>query len=248
MVNQYFKPKTLAEAIELLRADPKALALAGGTYLLTSQFHDARRTLVSLSDLLPNNIEWNVKTLYIGAQATFQDLMDSPFCPPVIKSAAAGMANRNIRNRASVGGNIGADKSCASLPPVFIAGDARYLLVGGTAVAAESWHGAAHHRNDEIIEAVEIDFPDDRFFSYGKYSRTSCDLAVITCAVSATRATDGGFENLRIAMGGLSLHPRLFHETESLLPLADVRGSADFKRRRAAILLADVMATLGRQV
>ncbi len=247
MVKQYFKPTTLGEALDLLRADKKALALAGGTFLAGSRFHDAQMSLVSISDLLPRGVDKKGATLIIGAGASFQDLLDSPLCPPVIKSAASGMANRNIRNRATVGGNIGADKSCSSLPPVFIAGKARYLLAGGTVIAAEAWHSAARHENDEIIQAVEIDFPKDRVFDYGKYSRTSCDLAVITCCVSASRMPGGALGDLRIAMGGLSLHPRLFQEAETLLPLADVRGSADFKRRRAALLLADVMASLGRQ-
>ncbi len=247
MVKQHFKPTTLGEALDLLRADKKALSLAGGTFLLGSRFHDAPMSLISLSDLLPQGIERKGATLIIGAGARFQDLLDSPLCPPVLKSAASGMANRNIRNRATVGGNIGADKSCASLPPVFIAGNARYLLIGGAVVAAEAWHSAARHGNDEIIQTVEMDFPEDRMFGYGKYSRTSCDLAVITCAVSASRKPDGEYGDLRIAMGGLSLHPRLFREAETLLPIADVRGSADFKRRRAAILLAEVLASLGRQ-
>ena len=247
MVKQYFKPTNLGEALDLLRADPKAQALAGGTFLMSSRFHAAQLSLVSLSDLLPRGMERKGTTLRIGAGASFQDLLDSPLCPPVIASAASGMANRNIRNRATVGGNIGADRSCASLPPVFIAGKARYLLADGTIVSAEAWHSAAHHAHDEIIQAVEIDLPEYRVFAYGKYSRTSCDLAVITCCVSASSTPDGALGDLRIAMGGLSLHPRLFREAESLLPLADVRGSADFKRRRAAILLADVMASLGRQ-
>jgi CO/xanthine dehydrogenase FAD-binding subunit len=165
----------------------------------------------------------------------------------VLKSAALGMADRNIRNRATVGGNIGADKSCASLPPLFLAAGARYKLVGGQTVQAEAWHGAAIHQNHEIIESVEIDFPREKLFAYGKYSRTSCDLAVITCAMSAYPGLDGTFKDVKTAMGGLSLHPRLFRDTEALVPLSDLRGSADYKRKRASVLLAEVRASLARQ-
>lgn len=247
MVKQYFRPKTLVEALQTLRADKSALALSGGTFLLGSQFRDAPLSLVAVSGLLPKKIELHGETLTIGAGASFQDILDSPVCPPVLKSAALGMADRNIRNRATVGGNIGADKSCASLPPLFLAAGARYRLVGGEFAQAETWHGAARHQNHEIIESVEIDFPEGKLFAYGKYSRTSCDLAVITCAICAYPGPDGGYRELRTALGGLSLHPRLFHETEDFAPLSDHRGGSDFKRKRAAILVAELKASLARQ-
>ena len=247
MVKQYFRPKTLIEALETLRADKQALALSGGTYLLGSRFRDASMSLVAILGLLPRKIELHGHTLTIGAGTTFQEILDSPLSPPVLKSAVLGMADRNIRNRATVGGNIGADKSCASLAPLFLAACARYRLAGGGTVPAEIWHGAAHHQNHEIIEYVEIDFPHDKLFAYGKYSRTSCDLAVITCAVCAYPGSGGEYQDIKTALGGLSLHPRLFLEAETLVPLSDLRGSSDFKRRRAGILLAEVRASLARQ-
>ena len=190
-------------------------------------------------------------------------MLDSTILPEALRRAALGMANRNIRNRATVGGNIGADKSCSSLIPFFLAAEASYRRFSASPIGAEDWQALPTAAEKGIVEAVEFAFLASRRFAYGKYSRTSCDVAVLTCAVSADFET-GLLRRFRIAMGGLSPRSRRFPELETLFegkkipsraeieaaaaplftPLADARGSAAFKRLRAAVLLADVISSL----
>jgi CO/xanthine dehydrogenase FAD-binding subunit len=93
----------------------------------------------------------------------------------------------------------------------------------------------------------------------GRWSRTSCDVSVLTAAVAYDRTGDGKVRNVRIAMGGLDPHARRYRELEAAFegkalpdraaieavaspcfhPIDDLRGSAAFKRLRAAVLLAD---------
>jgi putative selenate reductase FAD-binding subunit len=218
---------------------------------------------IAISSLLPHSIERTKDSIIIGAGICFQDLADSNLVPKALKQAALGMANRNVRNRATVGGNIGADRSCSSLLPFFLAAEAVYHRAGtsepASPIPAERWREVP----SGIITAVEFALPEGRTFAYGKYSRSACDLALIGCAVRADLG-DGKLDNLRIALGGLSAHAQRFLGLEASLegkevppraeleamarehfsPIDDLRGSAAFKRRRAAVLLADLLDSL----
>ncbi len=263
MVKAYFRPSSLEEALELLGQEKEARLLAGGSYLLSPQFKETPMSAIAVSGLLPHSVERKKDTIIIGAGICFQDLADSKLAPEALKQAALGMANRNVRNRATVGGNIGADRSCSSLLPFFLAAEAVYHRAAAPGLAdslpAERW------RKDPtgIITAVEFALPKGRAFAYGKYSRSACDLALIGCAVRADLGA-GRLDNLRIALGGLSAHAQRFPGLEASLegkevppraeleaiageyfsPIDDLRGSAAFKRRRAAVLLADLLGSL----
>jgi len=267
MVKAYFRPKTAGEALELLSREEGAVLLAGGTWLLTSQFACRPMTAIAITDLLPKGIERHGDRIIIGAGATFQDIADSGLLPAALREAALYMADRNIRNRATIGGNIGADKSCSSLLPFLLVAEARYSRAQAPAVTAEEWQAAAPAEKG-LIAGIEFELPASRRFASGRYARTSCDVAVLTCAVSAEVVNEGlaprRLTHLRIAMGGLSPHARRYPELESLFegtplpdkaaieaaaaplfaPVDDVRGSAAFKRLRAAALLADVLFSL----
>lgn len=283
MVKTYFRPKNAREALDLLAREKNAVLLAGGTYLMTSQFAERPMAAIAISGIAPRGIERRGDTIAIGAGATFQDIVDSALLPEALRRAALGMADRNIRNRATAGGNIGADKSCASLVPFFLAAEARYDRFEAQPISAADWQQTAHQAaggaatqtgpaEDEgplsaagrgFIARIEFEAPPARRFAYGKYSRTSCDLALLTCAVSAEMEGPAP-RNLRIAMGGLSPHARRFPELETLFegrglpskaeieataaplfsPMDDFRGSASFKRLRAAVLLADALSAL----
>jgi len=262
MVNAYFRPKTAEEAARLLASEKDAVLLAGGTYLLTSQFAKKPMAAIAVSGLLPATIERHGERVIIGADATFQALVEACGLPKALRDAALAMTDRNIRNRATVGGNIGADKSCASLVPFFLVAEARYSRVGALAVGAAEWQAMAAEERG-IAAAVEFAAPEARRFAFSRFARTSCDVAVLTCAASAAFEA-GAARGLRIAMGGLGPHARRFPELERLFegaalpgkaaieaaaapflaPVADARGGAEFKRARAASLLADVLADL----
>ena len=262
MVNVYFRPKTAEEAASLLANEKDAVLLAGGTYLLTSQFAKKPMAAIAVSGLLPTAIERHGERVIVGAGATFQALAEAADLPKALRNAALAMTDRNIRNRATVGGNIGADKSCASLVPFFLVAEARYSRVGALAVGADKWQAMAAEERG-IVAAVEFSAPAARRFAFSRYARTSCDVAVLTCAASAAFEA-GAARGLRITMGGLGPRARRFPELERLFegaalpgkaaieavaapllsPAADARGSAEFKRARAAALLADVLAEL----
>ncbi len=170
------------------------------------------------------------------------------------------MANRNTRNRATVGGNLGANKSCASLVPLFLALGASLECRTGAGpsrtVSAESWLAAP----EGIVLSVSVPLAAGVLAAGSRASRTACDLATCTAAV-AYRLEAGIVKGLRVAMGGFgpraACRPDLsaLFEGKSLpakdaiealaLPLlsakGDHRGSAAYKSRRGAVILADAL-------
>lgn len=198
----------------------------------------------------------------IGAGTTFQELIDAAEAPACLKAAALSMANRNTRNRATVGGNLGANKSCASLVPVLLALDAsvEYRVRGAAAAARkplEAWLTAP----EGVVMSVVIPAqPAGSRVAALRASRTACDLATATAA--ARYALEGGkIVGLRVAMGGFGPHAALRPDLAALFegkapppkaeieaavrPLlsakADQRGSVEYKRARGAALLADAL-------
>lgn len=281
MVTTLHRPHSPAEAIALLAGIPGSRPLAGGTWLLTSQFKDVPFEAVSVDGLLPSLIERIPKEagaggsvlVRIGAGATFQDIVDSPASPAFLVATAGGMSDRNIRNRATAGGNIGANKSCASLIPAFMAAGARYRVLAAaeaSAKAAEFLVSAGDwtlHSPFPLILSIEFDLEDGRYYACRRWSRTACDISVLTTAVSF-RLEQGCVRDARIALGGAGpgaarfslletdLEGKNLPEWEELERLVtrlldspgsglsfrdDARGSAAFKRYRAACLVADAL-------
>jgi len=263
MVKEYYRPSGITEALELL-ATPKALALAGGTFALAFDSRDKPERIVDVSLALPRSIERRAGTLRLGAGVRFQELIESEAVPAAIKAAAASMANRNTRNRATVGGNLGANKSCSSLSPIL-------LVLGASVEYQELGHQASSMPLDEwlgnpkgLVLSVVVPLGAKPAAVSGlraaslRASRTACDIATATAACAFT-LDSGRVTGLRLAIGGFGPHAALRLDIASLfegrllppksdiekaaLPLlfaiGDQRGSAEYKCLRGAALIAD---------
>jgi len=261
MVKGYYRPRDAAEALSLLGSKPGSTALGGGTQLLSGEYRHLDLELVSLEGLLPRSVARSGERLSIGAGATFQDLADAPGLPEPLKAAVLGMVDRNVRNRATVGGNLGADKSCSSLLPLLLALDADIELLDGRKLRLEKWLDlAAGPEGRGIVATVTIPLAPGVLAGYARWSRTACDLSVLGVGL-AFRLEKGLVRNLRLVLGGMGPRARRFPSLEALYegralpgrdaieaaagpllePLGDVRAGAEFKRLRASVLVADAL-------
>ena len=263
MVKEYLKPKSAEEALVLLRGRSDARLLAGGTYLLSSQFEKQGMTLMSLLGLLPQGAASRDGQIALGANTTFTEILEAQWLPVALRDAALSMGNRNIRNRATVGGNIGADKSSSSLIPFFLVSGALYKRVDMEPVAAQDW-SRLDAKDRGIVSEVLIPSMDGRKAAFGHFGRVGVDISVVTCAVCAEVGTDRRLKNLRVAFGGMGPSCRRFYEIEGLFegqkapeaaeierevapllkPISDIRGSEAYKRQRSAALFADLLLSL----
>jgi probable selenate reductase FAD-binding subunit len=268
-VARYCRAATLEEALDAKRLDPCAAYLAGGTLLLAGDGRDKPESVIDIGAALPRAFRLEGDSLSIGAGMSFQELAETDGLPFCIREAVLTMVNRNTRNRATLGGNVCADKSCSSLIPILLALDAELEVAsptrqGSEAIALEAWLAdrdkAEPSRKDDIVLRVALKLDPSVRAAYRRWNRVSCDLSVFGAAC-AYRLEGGKLRGLRLALGGLGPKARRFPAIERLFegaalpsreeietasapllnPIDDLRASAAFKRLRAAQLIADAL-------
>ncbi|MFP4081579.1 MAG: FAD binding domain-containing protein [Candidatus Aminicenantes bacterium] len=131
---KYHSPRTLDEALGLLRELEGARVLAGGTDLLVDlkQGLTEAKNIISLHHLKElKGIERRKDKICIGAMSTAQEILSHSLIRehlPALADAAQSMASYPIRTMATIGGNISSAVPSADLPPPLIAADAAVEL------------------------------------------------------------------------------------------------------------------------
>src|SRR4051795_4133379 len=133
---EYAKPGSVAEALKLLAANEGARALAGGQTLVNVMKARAASPdmLVDLNGLEElRGIELAADgTLTIGAMTTYTELMRSAEAKarPILGEVCATIADVQVRNRGTIGGNVCSNDPTNHLPPLMVAVGATMTIVG----------------------------------------------------------------------------------------------------------------------
>ena len=107
MIEHYLKPATTAEAIRLKsQYGDEAVFIAGGSKLNAAPTRTGKTVAISLAGLGLDQIAEQDGTLHLGATVRLQQLIDDPRVPPALREAAAFVYSRNVRNQATLGGEI----------------------------------------------------------------------------------------------------------------------------------------------
>ena len=124
----FLRPETLAEALELKASRPDAVPIAGGTDVMVELNYDHRRP-AALLDLtrIPELGEWS-DGLRIGAGVPYVRIIDELGAQlPGLAMASRTVGSPQIRNRGTVGGNLGAASPAGDTHPVLLASDLAIL-------------------------------------------------------------------------------------------------------------------------
>jgi xanthine dehydrogenase FAD-binding subunit len=217
----YAAPRSLDEAFALLRSGEVTI-LAGGTDLMPqtqsgkSSFKPTLMNIRRVPEL--SGITDAGGLVRIGALATVTELRDSDLIRRRFRAlwqACDHFASDQIRNAATIGGNIcNASPAGDTLVPL-LALDARVVLAGKpngsvrrrTIPLAEFLIGPGRTAREptELLEAVEIPMSAAGFFSsFFKFGmRPALDISVISIAVGAVR--DGRrLSGVRVAFGAVA--------------------------------------------
>ena len=132
----YARPETLSEALDLLAENDGARALAGGQTIVNvmkarAASPDALIDLDGLAEL--KGIELAPDgTLSIGAMATYTEIAESAEARarPILGEVCAQIADVQVRNRGTIGGNVCSNDPTNHLPPLMVALDARMTIAG----------------------------------------------------------------------------------------------------------------------
>src|SRR5881275_3506444 len=137
---EYVKPGSVAEALELLAANDGARALAGGQTLINvmkarAASPDMLVDLNGLEELRGIELAGD-GTLTIGAMTTYTELMRSAEAKarPILGEVCATIADVQVRNRGTVGGNVCSNDPTNHLPPVLVAVGATMAIAGASGI------------------------------------------------------------------------------------------------------------------
>ncbi len=138
-MRQFFKPLTVEEAVKMKKDNPGALYLGGGCWINNGGRDGRGESLISLEALKLKACEEKDGTYALGAGLTFQELADWKDCCPPLKEALMFMTSRNLRNQATLGGDlaVGPEKSC--LLPLLLALNAELETGEGQSMALEEY-------------------------------------------------------------------------------------------------------------
>jgi carbon-monoxide dehydrogenase medium subunit len=249
---EYAKPASLAEALAILGQSDGARALAGGQTLINvmkarAASPDVLVDLGALDDL--RGIELAADgTLTIGAMATYTDIVGSAEARarPILGEVCSQIADVQVRNRGTIGGNVCSNDPTNHLPPLMCAVGARMTIVGGsgerTVPAAEFFLGVYLTAVGPGELLTKITIPAGKRDGFAAVT-----LGVDgTCIVNAAASADG---SLRVALGCVDAVPVVVEPASAdddavreavrgagLTPPSDVHASSEYRAHLAEVL------------
>jgi CO/xanthine dehydrogenase FAD-binding subunit len=262
--------ETLAEALAVKAAEPEAVPLMGGTDVLVELNFDRRRParildLTRVPELA--TIERTDGMVRIGAGVTYTTVIRELATElPALAIAARSVGSPQIRNRGTVGGNLGAASPAGDSHPPLLATDAEVEVAstrGARRIPIAGFY-TGPKRNalapDELILAIHAPVArgPQQFAKVGP--RNAMVIAVCSLAVTLDRAAG----RVGVAIGSAGPTPLRAPEAEELCagalaagngdlsdaelarfgelvaaaarPIDDVRGSAAYRRHALAVL------------
>ncbi len=230
-IQAYFEPKTLDEAAALLADNPDLKIIAGGTDLLIKMHHGKIEKVELLSIRKIKALEGICKledgTIVIGALATFTQIANDPVITeniPILREAALSMGGPQIRNVATIGGNICNGVTSADSASSLFALNARLKLrakQGERVIPIEEFYlgpGKVDLKPWEILTEIII-VPED-YVGYGghyiKFSiRKAMDIATLGVATLCKIKDGNVFDDVRIGLGVAAPTPIRCKEAEN---------------------------------
>ncbi|HOE57547.1 MAG TPA: xanthine dehydrogenase FAD-binding subunit XdhB [Bacillota bacterium] len=224
------KPETVEDALKMLSRNPNLKIIAGGTDVLI-RMHNGTISGVELLSLRSiaglNEIRiLDDGTISIGAMATFAEIFRNEIINghlPVLSEAAVSVGGPQIRNMATIGGNICNGAVSADSATTLLVYDAALKLIsneGTRTVQIRDFYAGPGRVNllpGEILTEILIS-KDSYHEATGCYikhsSRKAMDIAMLGVSVIC-RAEAGRFSDVRIALGVAAPIPIRCNEAEN---------------------------------
>jgi len=249
---EYAKPASVADALSLLAANDGARALAGGQTLINvmkarAASPDVLVDLNGLADLKGIELAGD-GTLTIGAMTTYTELAQSAEAKarPILAEVVGTIADVQVRNRGTVGGNVCANDPTNHLPPLLTAIGARFHIAsaaGEREVPAEDFFLGVYMTavgTGELLTKITIPAGKGDGFAAVTLGADG------TCICNAAASLNG---SLRVALGCVDAVPVLLQpesieedavraavKNAGIDPPSDVHASAEYRLHLAEVL------------
>jgi len=260
-----FSPRTLAEALDLLRDEGPLVPLAGCTDVLVDQ-HLGRSEHRSFLNLWPldelRGIEIDGDALRIGALSTHAELQRSALVRevlPILAEAAATIGGPQIQSRGTLGGNLVNASPAADTLPVLSVAEATVVLQSSTGerrVPFASFYTGYREtacRDDELLTAVIIPRLRGRQWFRKVGTRAASAISKIVLAavlddppriaagsLAPTVVRLSAVEAAIMAGGDVDVAANALDQ--DVTPIDDVRSTAAYRRRVTQNLLRALLS------
>jgi carbon-monoxide dehydrogenase medium subunit len=248
----YARPESLGEAIELLAADDGARALAGGQTLVNvmkarAGSPDALIDLSRIEELKGIELAGD-GSLEFGAMTTYTEIVESSEARarPILGEVCGQIADVQVRNRGTIGGNVCTNDPTNHLPPLMAALGAEFVIHGAAGertVSSEEFFLGVYMTavsTGELLTKIRV--PAGRADGFAAVTLG----AEGTCIASAAASINGG---VRIALGCVDAVPVVLQPASAdpdavreavhaaqIEPPSDVHASSEYRSHLAAIL------------
>jgi len=265
-ITSYFTPTTIEEALSLLREQPgKGKLIAGGTNLVVEK-DPTLDFLVDVRQLGLDYLREDGEWIHIGAgihiETLYRSKLMNSLANGIFTEMCSWFGSKQIRNMATIGGNIADGHSAADTIPPLLALDAHIVLRGDAERVVSMTEflkpeGGSILQPHELI--MEIRLPK-RFQqasgAFLKNSKTREDITVVSVTTTMIMQEER-CDAVRIALGAVAPIPIRIPAAESMLtghaitpelidqaagivmeqihPLTNFRGSAEFRQEIAHV-------------
>ncbi len=253
MIQEVYNPASIKEAVELKSSN--TCYMAGGTQINWTPFHEERKLagkpqiekVILLQNLLSREVKKEGGALFLGAGMTLQELIDEPSVPDSLKVASGYIASRNIRNMATLGGNIAANRSDSFLLPCLIALKADVETANDGIMCVEKY---ILEKKESLITQIILPEVSGRCImdvsrkSSGAYPsavtavRISDNDAVIAAGCIAPHTVRLKSIEAGVKDGSLRGESLVKAVSESIDPVSDLQGSSAYKKYLTGTMIA----------
>jgi CO/xanthine dehydrogenase FAD-binding subunit len=210
----YAAPASLAEAVELLAADPGGTRLIGGGTWLVPELNrgvSAPRQVIDLRRAGLGEIRAGNGTIHVGATCSYAALAGSDVVAdslPLLRTMAEGITGgRQIQNQGTIGGSVAAARPQSDAPATVVALGATAIVAGPggerRVPARDLFAGAMQTTLDdgEILVGFDIPAAPDASWGYHKLKRAAGSWPIATAAALI------GPASASLVLGGVAATP-----------------------------------------
>lgn len=249
-------PTTVEETVQALDDQPDATLIAGGTDVMVEiNGHHHRPSSVIVLDRIGELRSWQLTpdgtSVVIGAGCTYRTMMEPELAAlvPALAEASRTVGSPQIRETATIGGNLGTCSPAGDALPVLSALDATVTLTSARGVRTLPVHrfmvGVKRTALEpgELITAITLPILD----GWQGYAKVGVRNAMVIATATACLATDRAGRSVRLAVG--SVGPTILRCDEAEAFAAEhVRWDTNELSDEAVVRFGDLAAAASRPI
>jgi CO/xanthine dehydrogenase FAD-binding subunit len=243
--------RTLDEALEMKAAHPEALPIAGGTDVMVELNFDLRRPEVMIDICrLPELRAWRREDgeFFLGAGVTYARIMRELADLTPLAQASRTVGSPQIRNRGTVGGNLGTGSPAGDALPVLAAYDAEIVLASANRRRTLRWDEFHVGPKKTALEPEELILGASwrSVRGPGSFSKIGTRNAMVISVAGLCLVIDEDARAVRVALG--SVGPTVLRASDAEAFVADALSEAGTWDEPGAGLASDAVEGFAERV